>query len=126
MKTVQHFGAAKVPLTPAVRAGDYIFVSGQVPTDQAGRITDPTIEGQTQLVLEKMAALLELAGASMSQIVKVNVFLADARDFGAFNVVYAKAFSELPPARTTSEGQLMIPIKVEIDAIAYAPLGAGN
>lgn len=117
----KHFGSANVPLTPAIRSGDFVFVSGQVPTDEGGRVVGGTIEEQTHAVLAKIEALLGLAGAELGQVVKVSAFLADARDFAAFNGVYQTYFTEKPPTRTTSESRLMIPIKVEIDAIAYAP-----
>ena len=110
--TKQHFGAPHVPLSPAVRAGDFIFVSGQV----AGGI-----EAQTRRVVENIEAALTFAGASLADIVKTTVILADARDFGAFNKVYGGYFPKDPPARTTMEARLMIDIKVEIEAIAYRP-----
>ena len=65
---------------------------------------------------------LALAGADMSDVVKTTVWLEDARDFAAFNKVYATYFPSNPPARTTAEGRLMVDIKIEIEAIAYKPL----
>lgn len=121
----KHFGKASVPLTPAIRAGDFVFVSGQVPTDESGRVVGASIEEQTHAVLTKIKNLLREAGAELGQVVKTSAFLADARDFAAFNGVYQTYFTDKPPTRTTSESRLMIPIKVEIDAIAYAP-AAGN
>ena len=64
---------------------------------------------------------LALAGATLEEVVKTTVWLEDARDFGAFNQVYATYFAKEPPARSTAESRLMIPIKVEIEAIAYSP-----
>ena len=72
-------------------------------------------------MLENVKAALALAGASMSDVVKTFVILADARDFGAFNKVYATYFPSEPPARTTLEARLMIDIRVEIEAVAYKP-----
>ena len=114
--TKQHFGASHVPLSPAVRAGDFIFVSGQVPVGSDGAIVAGGIE-----VVENIEAALKSAGASLTDIVKTTVILADARDFGAFNKVYGGYFPKDPPARTTMEARLMIDIKVEIEAIAYRP-----
>lgn len=119
--TRQHFGQANVPLSPAVRAGDFIFVSGQVPTLN-GAVVPGGVEAQTRQVLDNVAAVLALAGAALSDVVKTTVILADARDFAAFNAVYASYFPTNPPARTTAEAKLMIDITVEIEAVAYRPL----
>jgi reactive intermediate/imine deaminase len=117
----QVFGTSHVPLSPAVRAGDFIYVSGQVPVDAQGNIVAGGVKEQTRQVLENVKAALALAGATMEDVVKTTVWLEDARDFGAFNQVYASYFTSEPPARSTAESRLMIPIKVEIEAIAYAP-----
>jgi reactive intermediate/imine deaminase len=117
------FGSSHVPLSPAVRAGDLVYVSGQVPVGADGSVVEGGIEPQTRQVLENVKAALALAGATMADVVKTTVWLADARDFGAFNRVYATYFPSEPPARTTAEGRLMIDIKVEIEAVAYAPRG---
>jgi 2-iminobutanoate/2-iminopropanoate deaminase len=120
--TKQHFGTAQVPLSPAVRAGDFIYVSGQVPTNSDGSVVQGGIEAQTRRVMENVEAALKLAGASLSDVVKTTVILVDARDFSAFNKVYGSFFATNPPARTTVEARLMIDIRVEIEAIAYKPL----
>lgn len=118
----QVFGTSHVPLSPAVRAGDFVFVSGQVPADSTGAIVNGGIREQTKQVLENIKAALALAGATLDDVVKTTVWLDDARDFGAFNQVYASYFSKEPPARTTAEGRLMVDIKVEIEAVAYSPV----
>jgi 2-iminobutanoate/2-iminopropanoate deaminase len=118
----QVFGASHVPLSPAVRAGDFIFISGQVPTGANGSVVDGGIEPQTRQVLENVKAALALAGAGMEHVVKTTVFLEDARDFGGMNKVYATYFPKEPPTRSTLECRLMIDIKVEIEAVAYMPL----
>jgi 2-iminobutanoate/2-iminopropanoate deaminase len=119
LKTV--YGASHVPLSPAVRAGDFVYVSGQVPTDSTGTVVAGGIEAQTRQTLENVKAALALAGCTMDQVVKTFVIITDARDFGGFNKTYATFFPKDPPARTTVEARLMIDIKVEIEAIAYAP-----
>jgi 2-iminobutanoate/2-iminopropanoate deaminase len=111
------------PLSPAVRAGDFVYVSGQVPTDASGSLVTGTVEAQTRQVLENIKAALALAGASLDQVVKTKCILEDARDFAAFNKAYAAYFPKEPPARTTIEARLMADIKVEIDVTAYAPKG---
>jgi 2-iminobutanoate/2-iminopropanoate deaminase len=119
-KTV--FGAAPDrPLSHAVRAGDFVYVSGQIPTDSKGIIVSGGLEAQINQVLDNIKAALALAGATMDQVVKTTCILEDARDFSAFNRAYAAYFPKEPPARTTIEARLMTNIMVEIDAIAYAP-----
>ena len=118
----QTFGTSHVPLSPAVRAGDLVYVSGQVPTGKDGKVVPGGIEEQTKQVLENVKAALALAGCGMADVVKCLVILTDASEFGAFNKVYASYFPQDPPARTTLEAKLMIDIKVEIEAIAYKPV----
>jgi reactive intermediate/imine deaminase len=120
MSRKQAFGTSHVPLSPAVRAGDFVYVSGQVPV-RDGSVVDGGIEPQTRQVLENVKAALALAGATIDDVVKTTVWIEDARDFGGMNKVYATYFPKEPPARTTVESRLMIDIKVEIEAVAYAP-----
>ena len=116
----QVFGSSYVPLSPAVRAGDFVFVSGQVPVVD-GQIVPGGIAAETRAVLENVKKCLEMAGASMTDVVKTTVWLRDRDDFPAFNAAYAEYFPHEPPARSTAESRLMIDIAVEIEAIAYAP-----
>ena len=119
--TKQHFGTSHVPLSPAVRAGDFIYVSGQVPVGGDGTVIVGGIEAQTRQVMENVKAALALAGAELSDVIKTFVILEDAREFAAFNKVYGSYFPKDPPARTTIESRLMIDIKIEIEAVAYRP-----
>ncbi len=121
--TKQHFGASHVPLSPAVRAGDFVFVSGQVPVGKDGKIVEGGIGPETTKVLENVAAALALADCQMSDVVKTTVWLKRAEDFADFNAAYAPFFPKDPPARSTAESRLMIDILVEIEAVAYKPLG---
>lgn len=117
-------GAARsaMPLSHATRAGDFVFVSGQVPTDETGAIVWGNVETQTRVVMDKIGKILAAAGCTHADIVKANVFLADARDFVAFNAVYASYFEPgKRPARTTIQAVLAIDIRIEIDVIAHAP-----
>ena len=111
------------PYSPAVRAGDFIFVSGQVSIDPASdslRLGD--IREQTRQVLENIRRILEGCGATTADVVQCSVFLEDARDFPAMNEVYGQFFGETKPARTTVEAKFMAPgIKIEIDCVAYKP-----
>ena len=104
------------PYSPAVRAGDFIFVSGQVPPDPGD------IAHETRQVLNNIKIILEGCGASLADVVKCTVFLGDGQDFAAMNQVYAEFFGNAKPARSTVVTGFMIPkIRVEIDAIAYKP-----
>lgn len=123
--TREHFGSSRVPLSPAVRAGEYVFVSGQVPVGTDGKIVEGGVAAETRQVLENLRACLEMAGCGLSDVVKTTVWLRDRDDFAEFNAAYAELFPENPPARSTAESRLMIEIAVEIEAIAYAPARAG-
>ena len=107
------------PLSPATRAGDFVFVSGQVPTNDQGEVVQGGIEAQTRQVFARIKQALQLAGCDLSDVCKVNVWLDDARDFGSFNRVYMECFGDHRPARSTVEARLMIDAKVEIDVTAY-------
>ena len=110
------------PFSPAVRAGDFVYVSGQVPANAEGEIVAGGIEAQTRRVMENVKAALALAGATFDDVCKCTCWLADARDFGAFNRVYMSYFANGRPARSTTEARLMVDAKVEVDVIAYRPL----
>lgn len=120
--TKQAFGTSHVPLSPAVRAGDFVFVSGQVPVGADGKVIAGGVGAETDQVLVNIAAALKLAGCELSDVVKTTAWLRDRDDFPAFNAAYGKHFPKDPPARSTAESRLMIDIAVEIEAIAYKPL----
>jgi len=108
------------PYSQAVRAGNLIFASGQIPIDPAtGEFVSGEIAEQTEQVLRNISAVFEAAGASLNQVVKTTVFLADMDDFTAMNDVYARFFGEHRPARATVQAaRLPRDAKVEIEAIA--------
>jgi 2-iminobutanoate/2-iminopropanoate deaminase len=108
------------PYSPAVRAGQLLFVSGQVPIDPAtGQMIDGDITAQTRRVLDSVGALLNAAGLSFANVVRTTVFLADMNDFGAVNQVYGTYFVEPYPARATVQvARLPKDARVEIDVIA--------
>ncbi|MCC6708974.1 MAG: RidA family protein [Gammaproteobacteria bacterium] len=110
-----------LPLSKAIRAGDFVFLSGQLGLDENGRIADG-IEAQTRHCLRHIRSLLALAGVELSAVVKATVWLTEVGDFAAFNRVYAEAFADAPPVRSTVVSGLVLPgAKVEIEVIAYAP-----
>ncbi|MBM3516498.1 MAG: RidA family protein [Alphaproteobacteria bacterium] len=110
-----------VPLSQAIRAGDFVFVSGTVPFDDKGLVVEGSIEEQTRVVLRTIERLLRKAGVSLEDVVKTTCWLEDPRDFGRFNRVYEEFFPKDPPTRSTVRADLMIDVKVEIEALAYAP-----
>jgi 2-iminobutanoate/2-iminopropanoate deaminase len=109
------------PYSQAIRAGDLLFVSGQIPLDPAtGKLIEQTdIKAQTHRVLENLTAILRAAGASIDSVVRTTVFLRNMSDFADMNSVYAEYFRTAPPARSTVEAaRLPRDVSVEIDCIA--------
>lgn len=110
------------PYSPVVRAGDFIFLSGQVPVDPAtDKMSTGDIKHETRLALNNLKRLLEGVGVSMADVVKVGVFLADAAEFAQMNEVYVEFFGESKPARTTVVCKFMSDIRIEVDCVAYSP-----
>lgn len=107
---------------PAVRAGDFLFVSGQVPKDENGTMITGTIEEETAATLDAIRRVLIQGDADLEHVVKLTVYLADARNFGRYNGVCLRYFPDALISRTTVEARAVIETKIEIDAIAYKPL----
>ena len=106
-----------IPYSPAVKIGQFIFISGQVGDDPKS-----DIKTQTRQVLEKIKALLEEAGTSLSNVVKCTVFLANMDEFASMNEVYREYFGDNPPARACVEvSRLFNDLNVEIESIGYIP-----
>ena len=118
----EHAPGAIGPYSQAVRAGNLVFASGQIPIDPAiGEFVAGAIAEQTEQVLRNLAAVFEAAGVGLNQVVKTTVFLADMEDFAAMNEVYGRFFGEQPPARATVQAaRLPRDAKVEIEAIAVS------
>jgi 2-iminobutanoate/2-iminopropanoate deaminase len=114
------------PYSPAVRAGDFIFVSGQGPVDPlTDKLSPGDIRHQTWLTLTNIRVILEACGAKLSDVVKCSVFLKDAGEFKAMNEVYAEFFPQDRPARTTIEAKFHnAEMLLEIDCVAYKPSGS--
>lgn len=108
-----------VPFSKAVRAGDFLFLSGVLAMDAQARIVEGDVQVQTKLVLERIAAALEECGASLAQVVKATIWLADLADFAAFNAEYAKHFGAALPARSCVQAVLYQGAKVEIEVQAF-------
>ena len=107
------------PYSQAIKTGNMVFVSGQIPIDPAtGNFVSDEVAAQTEQVLKNLSAVLEAAGSSLNDVVKTTVFLADMNDFAVMNEVYARFFSENKPARATVQAaRLPRDARVEIEAI---------
>ena len=126
--TIERFGAAptgpggrSLPFTKAVRAGDFIFVSGQVPMGADGEIVDGNITTQTRQTIDNVKTILQSLGLGLEHVVKATVWLADTRDFWPFNKVYLEYFGAALPARSCVRADMMVDCKVEIEVVAYDP-----
>lgn len=112
------YPAPKGAYSPAVRAGDLLFVSGQVPRDpSSGEVVDGDLVAQARRTLENLRLVLAAAGASLEDVVSVTVYLADENDWGAFNEVYRETFRPPYPSRTVV-GASLRGVLVEISAVA--------
>ncbi|MGE0486409.1 MAG: RidA family protein [Gammaproteobacteria bacterium] len=109
-----------LPLSKGVRAGDFVFLSGQLGLDENGRVAEG-IEAQARHCLRNIGDLLSQAGLGFGNVIKATVWLTDVADFAAFNRVYAETFANAPPARSTVVSGLVLPgAKIEIEVVAYA------
>jgi 2-iminobutanoate/2-iminopropanoate deaminase len=109
------------PYSPALRVGQFLFLSGQIPLDPTtGQLVEGDIRAQTTRVLENLGELLKAGGAGFGHVVRTTIFLADMNDFAAVNEIYASYFQQPYPARATVQvARLPRDVRVEIDAIAY-------
>ena len=113
--------AALGPYSQAIRAGDFLFVSGQIPIDpETGELSSGAIGDQTRRALQNVGEILKAAGGSLRQVVKATVYLADLSDFTAMNESYATFFTAPQPARSTIQAaRLPRGARIEIDVIAF-------
>jgi reactive intermediate/imine deaminase len=116
-------GGQHLPFCQATIANGFVFVSGQVAMGADGEIIQGGVVAQTHHCIQSIGSILEKAGCTLKDVVKVNVWLDDPRDFQAFNRVYASYFQEALPARACVQSALMVDAKVEIEVIASRPQG---
>jgi 2-iminobutanoate/2-iminopropanoate deaminase len=118
--------AALGPYSQAIVAGGFVFCSGMAGIDPSTGVAGEGIEAQTELALRNLAAVLESAGASLADLVKVTIFYSDVEDFGRLNEVYARHMPDPPPARS-APANVRLPrgLLISIEAIAVVPDGAG-
>ena len=125
MQEIIETQAAPAPIGPyskAVRAGGFVFVSGQIPVDPAtGNVVPGDTESQARRALLNLAAILDQAGCRLGKVVKTTIYLTDLSDFGPVNQVYGEFFAGVKPARATVQvARLPKDVRVEIDAVALA------
>ncbi len=112
----------KLSLSPAVRAGDFVFLTGQLPLQHGKPMGwDTTIEEQTHRVLQNIRVTLQLADCDLQDVVKTMVWLCDSADFPGFNQVYGEYFTDELPARSAVIATLLLDVRLEIEVIAYKP-----
>ena len=115
-------GGRRLSLSRAVRAGDLVFLTGQVPMRDGAPMTIGTIEEQTRAAIEQIGETLAEAGCTFSDVVKSMVWLKERADFPGFNAVYGEYFPDGPPARSALVSDFLVDVKVEIECIAYKPV----
>jgi reactive intermediate/imine deaminase len=115
-------GGRKLSLSRAIRAGDFVFLTGQVPFKDGQVMTTGSIEEQTRAVLDAIKATLGEAGCALSDVVKAMVWLRDRADFPGFNTVYGEYFPEEPPTRSAVVSDLLVDVRVEVEVVAYKPV----
>ncbi len=111
-----------LPFHPAVRAGDYIYVSGQVSKDADGNMLTGSIETETAGTIEAIERLIAEEGATLKDVCRITTYLEDTRDFGRYNAVFKKYFEGAALARTTVQASAVITTLIEMEAIVYKPL----
>ena len=111
-------GGQILPFAKAVKAGGFLFVSGDIPMDKGEVIEGGTI-AQARQTLNNLTRTLEEAGYSLKDVVRVGIWLDDPRDFGAFNGVFKEFFGDAPPARSCVQSPIMVDCKMEIELTAY-------
>ena len=111
----------KLSLSKAVRAGDFVYLTGQVPMKDGVVITQGTIQEQTRIVLDEIRNTLIEAGCELQDVVKAMVWLKDRKDFPGFNAIYGEYFDHEPPARSAVVSDLLVDVLVEVEVVAFKP-----
>ena len=111
----------KLSLSKAIRAGDFVYLTGQVPMKNGVVITEGTIEEQTRIVLDEIKNTLIEAGCELQDVVKAMVWLKNREDFPGFNLIYGEYFDNDPPARSAVVSDLLVDALVEVEVVAYKP-----
>ncbi len=112
-------------LSQAIRAGDFVFLTGQIPMRDGVPMTDGSIQEQTRAVLDDITETLATADCTREDVVKAMVWLRERSDFPGFNEIYGEYFPVEPPTRSAVVSDLLVDAKVEVEVVAYRPLGDG-
>ena len=112
-------------LSRAIRAGDFVFLTGQIPMRDGVPMTDGSIQDQTRAVLNDITVTLATADCTREDVVKAMVWLRERTDFPGFNEIYGEYFPVEPPTRSAVVSDLLVDVRVEVEVVAYRPLG-GN
>jgi len=110
-------------LSRAIRAGDFVFLTGQIPMRNGAPMTDGSIQEQTRAVLDDITETLATADCTREDVVKAMVWLRDRADFPGFNEIYGEYFPFEPPTRSAVVSDLLVDARVEVEVVAYRPLG---
>ncbi len=110
-------------LSRAIRAGDFVFLTGQIPMRNGAPMTDGSIKEQTRAVLDDITETLATADCAREDVVKAMVWLRDRADFPGFNEIYGEYFPVEPPTRSAVVSDLLVDARVEVEVVAYRPLG---
>ncbi len=112
----------RLSLSRAIRAGDFVFLTGQIPLKDGAPLVTGSIEEQTRAVLEDIKKTLADADCTLSDVVKSMVWLTDRADFPGFNAVYGEYFPDQPPTRSAVVSDLLVDVRVEVEVVAYKPV----
>ncbi len=115
-------GGRILSLSRAIRAGDFVFLTGQIPMQDSVPMTTGSVEEQTRAILDDIKTTLALAGCELEDVVKAMVWLRDRADFPGFNAVYGEYFPVEPPTRSAVVSDLLVDIRVEVEVTAYRPI----
>ena len=110
-------------LSRAIRAGDFVFLTGQIPMRNGVPMTDGSIQDQTRAILEDITETLATADCTREDVVKAMVWLRERADFPGFNEIYGEYFPAEPPTRSAVVSDLLVDVRVEVEVVAYRPLG---
>ncbi len=114
-------GGRRLSLSRAIRAGDFVFLTGQIPLKDGAPLVTGSIEEQTRAVLEDIKKTLAEADCTLADVVKAMVWLTDRADFPGFNAVYGEYFPDQPPTRSAVVSDLLVDVRVEVEVVAYKP-----
>ena len=119
-------GGRVLTLSRAIRAGDFVFLTGQIPMRDGVPMTDGSVQDQTRAVLDDITATLAEACCTLDDVVKAMVWLRERADFPGFNEVYGEYFPVEPPTRSAIVSDLLVDARVEVEVMAYKPTGRGT